>query len=543
MTKRRLRLLRLRKFGRDDRGSILVQTSFYIIAAMGLVGLAINGGRFLQLHNNLQDLADAAALAGAAQLDGAQDSQTRATNAAQAIARNDPAPAFAYDNDCSGSPSPCTTITTTFLNQLNPDTVANGPNDSYYIKVTTASSTTNATFLAAVAGTNNAAHGTAIAQGFGNNLGSCSPIQSFMCNPYEGTETNRGNANNFSANLSIGTMVHLVNGANAPGNWGLLQPPGVNNNPHDQVPFWAENSAGQCITGPTLAETRTGNVAKDAQSGMNVRFDSPVGSGDESVSAPIVIAGFQPGGGSGSNHLNGNNCQHYGNGYNGGGASEISGPNSVTPVYPPGFDPTNYSCPSGTGFSCPLPRDTTFTNVSTGNAAWSPILIGSGISDLTFQANLLAYWKNHHGGTSLPAGVNSRWTAYQCEAGAGAFVGVAGCPPSWQTDSVEPHAPGTSPNPGPGSCTNSTTGDYTRRVISVAIVDCTYWGITGHSTPIPAATLIAQFFMTEPALDDGSIFAEYMGCVSSNPNDPRGCVGGSNQTVPIGPRSLVQLVR
>jgi Flp pilus assembly protein TadG len=525
MMKRLLSLLR--KFGRDECGAILAQSSIYLIVTMAMVGLAIDGGRFLQLHNNLQDLADAAALAGAAQLDGAQDAQTRATNAAQAIANRDPPARFSYDSGGS------TTITTTFLNALNPDTVANGPKDSYYIKVTTASSTTNAGFLAAVTRINNVTHATAIAQGFGNNVANCAPIQSFMCSPFETTETNPGNANNFSSNLSIGTMVHLVNGANAPGNWGLLQPPPpANNNPHEQVAFWAENTLGQqCITGPTQANTRTGDVAKDAQSGMNVRFDSPVGSGDESVSAPIVIDGTKSAGGSGPNHLNGNNCQHFGKGYpvtcSPPSSCVITG--SANAVTPPNFDPTNYSatCNSTTSsaYSCPLPRDRTFTDVSTGNAAWSPLLVGNGAN----QTDLQAYWQNHHSGSfpTIPTGTAPRYYIYQQEAsGAAAFTTAS--------DAVEPHGP---------QCTNSTRGPASRRVINVAIVDCNYWGITGHSTPIPATTLIAQFFMTEPALDDGSMYVEYLGCYSTSPVNSHGCNGSNTTGIPPGPQTLVQLVR
>ena len=56
-------LFRLR---RDDRGSILVQATFYIAVSIGMTGLAVDGARFLILRNSLQDLADAAALAGAA---------------------------------------------------------------------------------------------------------------------------------------------------------------------------------------------------------------------------------------------------------------------------------------------------------------------------------------------------------------------------------------------------------------------------------------------------------------------------------------------
>jgi len=56
--------------GRDERGTILVQFTISLIAILGFIGLALDGARVFLLHNDLQDLADAAARAGAASLDG-----------------------------------------------------------------------------------------------------------------------------------------------------------------------------------------------------------------------------------------------------------------------------------------------------------------------------------------------------------------------------------------------------------------------------------------------------------------------------------------
>ena len=45
-------------------------------------------------------------------------------------------------------------------------------------------------------------------------------------------------------------------------------------------------------------------------------------------------------------------------------------------------------------------------------------------------------------------------------------------------------------------------------------MDCDYWGITGASQPLPIFTLMAEFFMTEPAetsqtpSQDGRLYGE-----------------------------------
>ena len=80
----------LSRLCRDERGSIFVRFTIFLIALMGMLGLALDGGRLTLLHNSLQDLADAAALAGAEELDGFQDAETRATAAAQAMANKNP---------------------------------------------------------------------------------------------------------------------------------------------------------------------------------------------------------------------------------------------------------------------------------------------------------------------------------------------------------------------------------------------------------------------------------------------------------------------
>jgi len=100
----------LSRLDKDEHGTILVQFTVYLVAIFGFIGLALDGGRYLLLHNSLQDLADAAALAGAAKLDGTNGATTLATAAAQAMANNNPPRWY----DLGGSP----TITTSFYSSL-----------------------------------------------------------------------------------------------------------------------------------------------------------------------------------------------------------------------------------------------------------------------------------------------------------------------------------------------------------------------------------------------------------------------------------------
>ena len=239
----------LRKLLKDDDGGIALYTTVLIGTIMGMVGLVIDGGSFFHLHSNLQEVADAAALAGAAELDGASDAITRATAAANAIADPSNAPNSNQVNWSNVAVSGVQITAPVFYSSLNPDTTTTDPKQAYYIQVTTVSRQVTPSFIAALVTTNQTTSASAVAE---NSLSSgvCAPLQSFLCNPFETTETNKGNANNFASNVSAGTMVHLVNGAGAAGNWGLIEAPNENGNPHNQTPFWAETSAGSCTNGP-----------------------------------------------------------------------------------------------------------------------------------------------------------------------------------------------------------------------------------------------------------------------------------------------------
>ena len=152
----------LSRLGKDEHGTILMQFTVYLVAIFGFVGLALDGGRYLLLHNSLQDLADAAALAGATKLDGTSGAITRATAAAQAMADNNPPRWY----DTGGSTSIGTPV---FYRSLNPDIATTLDKEASYIQVTTdvtagGVSQIVPTFLVAVGATSKPVRATAMAK-------------------------------------------------------------------------------------------------------------------------------------------------------------------------------------------------------------------------------------------------------------------------------------------------------------------------------------------------------------------------------------------
>jgi hypothetical protein len=115
--------------------------------------------------------------------------------------------------------------------------------------------------------------------------------------------------------------------------------------------------------------------------------------------------------------------------------------------------------------------------------------IGNGVLSTDVNTGANAYWNQHHG-ANWPAGVTTRYAAYQLE------QGIGGTAPSW---TGEPHAP---------YCTPTTTGNSDRRVISVAVINCLANSVRGNSNTSVLGAAYADFFVTKPA--DANIYLEFM---------------------------------
>lgn len=267
---------------KDERGSILLQFTLYIVVTMGMIGLALDGSRYLMLNSDLQELADAAALAGAAELDGGQDAITRATAAANSLAAG---------NNVRWSDSGGAKIQSiTFYKQLsdiNANISTNVPQQAAFIKVTTGSWQVVPSFLISVGAiSNNSTNATAVA---GSAFPTCAPIQTYMC------------AASLPASLQQGTQMQLLSaGSGGSGNWGLIDPPS------------GSSTAGFLSQAPSACTIQFVNQNpgngdhKQIPDGINVRFDQPSSANDAvNIAAPIVIDGFTSTG-------SGNTCNKQG---------------------------------------------------------------------------------------------------------------------------------------------------------------------------------------------------------------------------------------
>jgi Putative Flp pilus-assembly TadE/G-like len=480
----------LSRLRRDERGSIMVQATLIVVVIMGMIGLALDGGRLFMANNDLQDLADAAALASAAKLNGTLNARQRAEDAARsmgdACARSTCNNVRWYD---LSAPKilPGTDGVQFYETLANLDANIPAPDDkrANYIKVTTGAWEVAPTFLAAVgARSSNSAQATAVAEA---NVSMCLPASMMLCNPSEPLTGSTGNTSSF--NPTPGQMFVFSTRGNtgrfSPGVFNLLDDQnGCDSDPcvkrllSLQIPDF-------CVTGGTSpAQGQKTNATID---GINVRFDQrPSGdiTGMDLAPSPIVIDGISPIG-------RGNICSRLGS---------VTPPGfQYTDVDPRAYDTAcNVSPPSG---SCPMPRDRSFTAV--GGSGGSQIGNGPNVNDLN------AYWQNHHGAnwptdptTGRPL---TRYEAYQQEVPVA--EGGLGTVSFARTDSLEPSAP---------VCSSRTTEPApTRRVVPVAVVDCIYWGVQGNSINNIRTNTYAEFFITEPTpcarcTGAGKIYTEFV---------------------------------
>jgi Flp pilus assembly protein TadG len=372
----------LGKLTKDEEGSVIIWFTVVLVVIMGMIGLALDGGAYFHLNSDLQELADAAAVAGAAELNGASDAITRATDKAQTLLSNDP-----HWSNVARSGLQITTPT--FYSSLNPDTVTTVAAQARFIKIDTVTREVAPSFLAAVGATAHAqTSASAIA---GSSYVACNVQPLMICNPWE-----QAADPNFINHVSAGTMLRLMQeGGNsfAPGDFGLLDPAGQSHSSANQIRnLLSQTQPNSCYV--NNISPRTGQVTNKVLDGINVRFNRPPSTGNTSgldqTPAPNVIKGWT---------------------------------NSNTP-----------SCPNNKwAQSNPdqaLPLDSTMTSVGS-------MQVGNGT--MTTAAKNF-YWSSHHGvGTTWPAGVTTRYAAYRLE------QGIGGTAPSWVGEPHAPNCTPTTP--------------------------------------------------------------------------------------------------
>lgn len=462
--------MKLQTIVRDVRGGVLVFFIVCLPVVVGAVGFVVDLTRAQTVQTQLQRIADAAALAAARELDLRSDSLTRAEAAALGMANR---PTFATSSTNPQIITPLryySDIVSTDAPTVTADVETFSGTSAKFVRVRTVMRTSSAWFVKLIRGGDAQVDAEAWAQ---SSIQACGVAPLFFCvnkafNPVRGTQVKLKAA---SGN----------NSTYVPGNFGLLDPPGVSQGVGAKLIMQnlAAPAPSFCLT--AASTVRTGQVSGPVESGVNVRFDiyKSGGSVDLSVYPPAsnVIKGM------------------YGTG------NKLCDPSADT------------------SFSAPLPQDSCIA----ANTCWQ------GTGDWKSTAAATNYF-NKTWGTPTPSWIQSVTTRYELylaelqianedQTGtmrakpANATIRENRTPACYQTVNKSPSRPAPAAN---------------RRTINVAVADCESVTISGNSSIPLRVVKMAKFFITEPSNSNGDILAEFI--EESEPGD-----GGI--------RHLVQLVR
>lgn len=476
------------RFWKDEDGAVLIYVTLILAAFVGIGGLALDAGRIYTLREEMQQAADAAALAGAWQLDGTAAGAARADAAARAVVANNQkwASGGAAAVSIAGG-----TAGVQFLSTVPASddaaltfTVA-APFDYIWVKTTAANFDP---WFMRYFGFNTQTQVSAEAVAT-KGSSQCQVTPLFMCLPSPAT---------FNPASWIGHQVMMK----APqgnswtnGNWGLLDTPGGSQSAGQLASMIAgSNGLPQCIDSRGV-DTKPGNVASIAPA-FNVRLDMY-----EDLPGNVnyrTTAGYAP-------------------------AENVTKAKQVGVIN---------NGPNAGQLDCTTFTDTTrMTRFGQDSDIANANRFGNG------QWDCPTYWGLAHPGVTAPANCNttggmSRYEVYLDEVLNARIPDTTGLSPAGDDGNPQCYSGG--PIPPTPTAINQRIND--RRIFTVAGVDCSALAINGNTPNVPVQ-LYLSMFLTEPAetqgSENGTVFMEIVGYSSS----------GGGGLVPIQLREWTELVR
>lgn len=513
----------------NQDGATLAYAAIFMAAMLGVVGLSYDLGRHYLVSIELQKAADAAAVAGAYQIDPGANQATVATKIANAVA--DTAGPLTQNANTFGSDSAnvgVVTVTNRNLSGIPPldsDVIdasyeASSSEDIAYVEVTTALRTNNTVFgrLAGQPATVNiqasavATRGEAICQ--------ITPL--FFCNPQEQID---GAGADFDIDDWLGRQVIVREGPGGggassgcannqwfPGNFGFLNVQGFDTGANGLREALASlNGANACFRG--TVDTKPGQT-NGAREGLNVRFDIYE----------------QPGFGW-SNNLTDADKIKYPPAENVRKGYLVS--DAAACVQDPAPEPATGDPPLALGF----PRDDGFVDATCTDARF-----GNGVWDCD------AYWTANHplapatarppNCTAVTSGATlSRFEVYRHEIEFSDYDLMSDISGDGQNgtggDGVDNEVGQPVCNGANAVQTSADDLSRDRRLVTLAVVNCVQDGpFSGNVTGLPVKAY-ANGFMTEPVTADGDFVMEIVG--TDNPGD--------NSIAEVIARQWVEVVR
>jgi Flp pilus assembly protein TadG len=267
-------------FRSDTNGVILPYVTLMLVVIVGMAVLALDGARFMTLQTQLQNGADALALAGAAELDRLPDAEDRATHAIRSLLAN----SSLFEG---GSNKRVQIDAIQFFSRLpatdddplSQGTTAPDPTSARFVSVTVKPVTLPTILPAGLFGGSKAVTtGASAVAGFDQVV--CQFMPLFVCNPYEtdgmtyerATEALQAAAADPTIRRRL-IRLHQYRGANeySAGDYGFLESPSLGRSPEALIDALATVRPTACFLQSSVS-FRPGFVPS-AREGFNVRFD------------------------------------------------------------------------------------------------------------------------------------------------------------------------------------------------------------------------------------------------------------------------------
>jgi Putative Flp pilus-assembly TadE/G-like len=443
-------------FCSDTSGIILPYVTLMLVVIVGLAVLAIDGARFMSLQTQLQNGADALALAGAAELDRLPDAEDRAVHAIRSLLAN----SSLFD---AGPNKNVQVAGIQFFSQipatddapLSEGTAAPDPTHARFVSVTVKPVTLTTILPATLfGGSNVVTTGASAVAGFDQVVCQFPPL--FVCNPHEtdgmtyeqATEALQAAAADPTIRRRL-IRLHQYRGANeyAAGDYGFLDSPSLGRDQAALIDSLAKVRPTACFLQSSV-NFRPGFVAS-VREGFNVRFDMYEGA----MSANKIDTNYRP-------------AQNVRKGYVGSSCTAL--PANNWPI----------GSPPGQATGLPLDRTWPYLDGRMGAGKW----------------DFSTYWQvNHSGDGRSPPTANgapannanppSRYDVYRYEIDQGY---VADRSPGGESGAPACYGGG------------DLSGTPDRRILHAAVVNCRSLGLNaGARSSIPVAAF-GKFFLTLP---------------------------------------------
>jgi Flp pilus assembly protein TadG len=458
-----------RAFWNDTSGVILPYVTVMLVVIVGLSMLALDGARLMSLQTQLQNGADALALAGAAELDRLPDAETRARTAIQRLLTN--STLFGSGTSRTIAVSNIKFYSRLPANDASPmsaGTPATGPGYARFVSVSVRPVTLPTILPAAFFGGASTVTTTASAvAGFDQVVCGVTPI--YVCNPYETDGMNYDQATealqHAAANPSDqGRLLRLHqyngNASYAADDYGFLESPTLGGDELSLIDSIAVVRPAACFLQRGV-NFRPGLV-RSAREGFNVRFDIYEGA----MSEKYNDSNYRPA-------------------------------QNVRKGYVVASDENQNACTARRGANWPIGSGPNRVTGLPLDRSWPVDGMGEGNWDFD------SYWQVNHGDSEPPqnlnGGVPSRYRVYryEIEQGRVADVSIGG-------ESGAPACYSGSDLPG--------TPD--RRVLHAAIVNCQSLQLAGEQQYNVPVAAFGKLFLTLPLeRSQTDLYVEMVGLV------------------------------